>query len=168
MTTGEWSCLISFTWAPPTCSERRGSEKFKMKIYVSRYTTTGLIKHEKLPFWLNQNKDKSYSFKTLHSTRTKQAKSIIERGFMCRQEPAQPAISYLMSCKCNKIYKINVFINFWSIMRRLQQDHEVYTCVQTVIAKETSLIFFQCTYGARTFNCVVVAVCNNKNIDISF
>ena len=35
MTTGEWSCLISFTWVPLTCSERGGSEKFKMKIYVS-------------------------------------------------------------------------------------------------------------------------------------
>ena len=35
MTTGEWSYLISFTWAPLTCSERGGSEKFKMKIYVS-------------------------------------------------------------------------------------------------------------------------------------
>ena len=35
MTTGEWSCLISFTWAPLTCSERRRSEKFKMKMYVS-------------------------------------------------------------------------------------------------------------------------------------
>ena len=35
MTTGEWSCLISFTWALLTCSERGGSEKFKMKIYVS-------------------------------------------------------------------------------------------------------------------------------------
>ena len=36
MTTGEWSCLISFAWYPLSCSERRGgSEKFKMKIYVS-------------------------------------------------------------------------------------------------------------------------------------
>ena len=36
MTTGERSCLISFAWDPLTCSERRGgSEKFKMKIYVS-------------------------------------------------------------------------------------------------------------------------------------
>ena len=36
MTTGEWSCLISFAWDPLTCSERRrGSEKFRMKIYVS-------------------------------------------------------------------------------------------------------------------------------------
>ena len=36
MTTGELSCLISFAWDPLTCSERRrGSEKFKMKIYVS-------------------------------------------------------------------------------------------------------------------------------------
>ena len=35
MTTGEWSCLLSFTWAPLTCSERVGSEKCKMKIYVS-------------------------------------------------------------------------------------------------------------------------------------
>ena len=35
MTTGEWSCLISFTWAPLTCSEQGGSEKFKMKIYVT-------------------------------------------------------------------------------------------------------------------------------------
>ena len=34
MTTGEWSCLISFTLAPLTCSEREGSEKFKLKIYV--------------------------------------------------------------------------------------------------------------------------------------
>ena len=35
MTTGEWSYLISFTRAPLTYSERGGSEKFKMKIYVS-------------------------------------------------------------------------------------------------------------------------------------
>ena len=28
-------CLISFATAPLTCSERGGSEKFKMKIYVS-------------------------------------------------------------------------------------------------------------------------------------
>ena len=32
MTSGEWTCLISFATAPLTCSERRGSEKFKMKI----------------------------------------------------------------------------------------------------------------------------------------
>ena len=31
MTSGEWSCLISFTWNLLTCSERRGSEQFKMK-----------------------------------------------------------------------------------------------------------------------------------------
>ena len=31
MTTSEWSCLISFTWAPLTCSERGGSEKFKTR-----------------------------------------------------------------------------------------------------------------------------------------
>ena len=49
MTSGEWSCLISFAWTPLTCSERRGSEKFKMKIYMSpagfeptpRHSTTG-------------------------------------------------------------------------------------------------------------------------------
>ena len=35
MTSGEWTCLISFETAPLTCSERGGSEKFKMKIYVS-------------------------------------------------------------------------------------------------------------------------------------
>ena len=35
MTSCEWSCLISFTRAPLICSERRGSEKFKMKIYGS-------------------------------------------------------------------------------------------------------------------------------------
>ena len=29
MSTGEWSCLISFTWALLTNSERRGSEKLK-------------------------------------------------------------------------------------------------------------------------------------------
>ena len=29
MTTGEWSCLISFTWAPLTCSERGGNEKIQ-------------------------------------------------------------------------------------------------------------------------------------------
>ena len=40
LTTGEWSCLISFIWAPLTCSERGGSEKFKMKIYVSSGTRT--------------------------------------------------------------------------------------------------------------------------------
>ena len=33
MTSGEWTCLISFATAPLTCSERGGSEKFKMKIY---------------------------------------------------------------------------------------------------------------------------------------
>ena len=35
MTSGEWTCLISFATAPFNCSERGGSEKFKMKIYVS-------------------------------------------------------------------------------------------------------------------------------------
>ena len=35
ITSGEWTCLISFATAPLTCSEREGSEKFKMKIYVS-------------------------------------------------------------------------------------------------------------------------------------
>ena len=35
MNSGEWTCLISFATAPLTCSERGGSEKFKMKIYVS-------------------------------------------------------------------------------------------------------------------------------------
>ena len=35
MTSGEWTCLISFATAPLTCSERGGSEKFKMKINVS-------------------------------------------------------------------------------------------------------------------------------------
>ena len=35
MTSGEWTCLISFATSPLTCSERGGSEKFKMKIYVS-------------------------------------------------------------------------------------------------------------------------------------
>ena len=28
MTSGEWTCLISFATAPLTCSERGGSEKF--------------------------------------------------------------------------------------------------------------------------------------------
>ena len=31
MTTGEWSCLISFTLAPLTCSERGGNENSKWK-----------------------------------------------------------------------------------------------------------------------------------------
>ena len=35
MTSGEWTCLISFATALLICSERGGSEKFKMKIYVS-------------------------------------------------------------------------------------------------------------------------------------
>ena len=35
MTSGESTCLISFATAPLTCSERGGSEKFKMKIYGS-------------------------------------------------------------------------------------------------------------------------------------
>ena len=50
MTSGEWTCLISFETAPLTCSERGGSEKFKMKIYVSsgirthtRQSTTGKL-----------------------------------------------------------------------------------------------------------------------------
>ena len=29
MTTGEWSCLISFTWASLTCLERGESEKIQ-------------------------------------------------------------------------------------------------------------------------------------------
>ena len=40
MTSGEWTCLISFATAPLTCSERGGSEKFKMKIYVSSVIRT--------------------------------------------------------------------------------------------------------------------------------
>ena len=35
MTSGEWTCLISFATAPLTCSKRGRSEKFKMEIYVS-------------------------------------------------------------------------------------------------------------------------------------
>ena len=36
MTTGEWSCLISFAWYPLTCSERRGgSEKIQNEKYMS-------------------------------------------------------------------------------------------------------------------------------------
>ena len=34
MTSGEWTCLISFATAPLTCSERSGSEKFRMKICI--------------------------------------------------------------------------------------------------------------------------------------
>ena len=34
MTSGEWTCLISFATAQLICSERGGCEKFKMKIYV--------------------------------------------------------------------------------------------------------------------------------------
>ena len=48
MTIGESSCLISFAWAPLSCSKRVGSEKFEMKIYVSsgirthtRHSTAG-------------------------------------------------------------------------------------------------------------------------------
>ena len=55
-TTGEWSCLISFAWDPLTCSERRGgSEKFKMKIFVSsgirtqRLATTRLVEQRFRP-----------------------------------------------------------------------------------------------------------------------
>ena len=33
MNTGEWSCLISFALSLLSCSERGGSEKFKIKIY---------------------------------------------------------------------------------------------------------------------------------------
>ena len=36
MISGEWTCLISFATAPLTCSERGGSEKFKMKICLQR------------------------------------------------------------------------------------------------------------------------------------
>ena len=35
MTSGEWTCLISFPTAPLTCSERGGCEKFKMKKNVA-------------------------------------------------------------------------------------------------------------------------------------
>ena len=40
MTSGEWTCLISFATAPLTCSEQGGCEKFKMKIYVSSWIRT--------------------------------------------------------------------------------------------------------------------------------
>ena len=50
MTSGEWTCLISFATAPLTCSERGGSEKFKMKICLQwdsnprpRQSTTGML-----------------------------------------------------------------------------------------------------------------------------
>ena len=36
MTSGEWTCLISFATAPLTCLERGRSEKFKMKICLQR------------------------------------------------------------------------------------------------------------------------------------
>ena len=32
ITTGEWSCLISFALDPLSCTEQAGIEKFKMKI----------------------------------------------------------------------------------------------------------------------------------------
>ena len=48
MTTGELSCLISFTWAPLTCSERGGSEKIKMKLYdSSRIRTYTMPVHDR-------------------------------------------------------------------------------------------------------------------------
>ena len=48
MTTGEWSRLISFTWALLTCSERGEIEKFKMKIYVSREIRTYALHDRKV------------------------------------------------------------------------------------------------------------------------
>ena len=47
MTTGEWSCLMSFTWAPLTCSERGGSEKFKMKYVSSGIRTHTMPVHDR-------------------------------------------------------------------------------------------------------------------------
>ena len=76
MTSGEWTCLISFATAPLTCSERGGSEKFKMKIYVSSgirtHTTpvhdskvSALDRHEGLMFLsgLMSYKVMGYKFK---------------------------------------------------------------------------------------------------------
>ena len=40
ITTGEWSYLISFARAPPSCKEQEGSEKFKMKMYGSNGNRT--------------------------------------------------------------------------------------------------------------------------------
>ena len=45
MTSGEWLCLISFAWAPLTCSTRVGIEKFKMKIYFSSGIRTHAMRH---------------------------------------------------------------------------------------------------------------------------
>ena len=45
MTTCEWSCLISFAWAPLSCSEQTWSKKFKMKIYVSSGIRTPAMPH---------------------------------------------------------------------------------------------------------------------------
>ena len=36
MTTGEWSCLISFAWDPLSCSEQAGIEKFNENTCLQR------------------------------------------------------------------------------------------------------------------------------------
>ena len=63
MTTGEWSCLISFAWDRLSCSEQAGIEKFKMKIYVSsgirthqlRAKTSDTAPYTARPRWLDIN-----------------------------------------------------------------------------------------------------------------
>ena len=47
MTTGEWSCLISFAWAPLSFSERGGSEKFQVKIFHQRDSNPRLALQDK-------------------------------------------------------------------------------------------------------------------------
>ena len=43
----EWSCLISFSWDPLSCSEQAGIETYKMKIYVSSgIRTHAMSRHE--------------------------------------------------------------------------------------------------------------------------
>ena len=100
MTSGEWSCLISFAWAPLTCSERRGSEKFKMEIYVSSRIRTRAIPRQvtqrfKLrPLcpdenqWFNVLQDNGIQINKPLRDNTCQ----IDYGYMCRKRRLNGAV----------------------------------------------------------------------------
>ena len=135
MNTGEWSCLISFAWAPLSCSERRGSEKFKMKLYV----TNGIRIHA-TPRQVNQRfrplgqddlmaicglmsyRRVGYKFiKPLHDNTCR-----IDYGYMCIWTDCQTKSTFLISMKIlANIITVNITLHW------LSNHNRFHTCIVT-------------------------------------
>ena len=108
MTTGEWSCLISFTWAPLTCSKRRGSEKFQNKnICLQRdsnqhHTSPRQesqclrpLGHEGLMMISSLMSYRIMGYKLIKPLRDNTCQ--IDYGYMCIRTECQTKLSFLIS-----------------------------------------------------------------------